>query len=61
MSLMILTGDVNLMNVTDAKVPFASVGDELHRADMIFSNLECLLFAPLRGKSRRGRTPKWGE
>jgi poly-gamma-glutamate synthesis protein (capsule biosynthesis protein) len=51
MSLMMLTGDVNLMNVTDAKVPFARVGDELHRADMIFSNLECLLFAPAAGHS----------
>ena len=29
MPLLILTGDVNLMNVTDAAVPFARVGDEL--------------------------------
>jgi poly-gamma-glutamate capsule biosynthesis protein CapA/YwtB (metallophosphatase superfamily) len=51
MSLMILTGDVNLMNVTDATVPFAHVGDELRRADAIFSNLECCLCAPSAGHS----------
>src|SRR5215207_9588020 len=46
MSLLILTGDVNLMNVTDAAVPFACIADELRRADVIFSNLECCLCAP---------------
>jgi poly-gamma-glutamate synthesis protein (capsule biosynthesis protein) len=46
MPLLILTGDVNLMNITDAAVPFARVADELHRADVIFSNLECCLCAP---------------
>jgi poly-gamma-glutamate capsule biosynthesis protein CapA/YwtB (metallophosphatase superfamily) len=51
MSLMILTGDVNLMNVTDASVPFARVADELRRADMIFSNLECCLCPPAVGHS----------
>jgi len=51
MSLMILTGDVNLMNVTDASVPFARVADELRRADMVFSNLECLLCGPSSGHS----------
>jgi poly-gamma-glutamate capsule biosynthesis protein CapA/YwtB (metallophosphatase superfamily) len=40
---MILTGDVNLMNVTDPKVPFALVGSELRKADVVFSNLECCL------------------
>ena len=40
---MILTGDVNLMNVTDAKAPFALVADELHKTDAVFSNLECCL------------------
>ncbi|MGH7114360.1 MAG: CapA family protein [Stellaceae bacterium] len=43
---MILTGDVNLMNVTDPTVPFALVRDELHAAGIVFSNLECCLYAP---------------
>jgi poly-gamma-glutamate capsule biosynthesis protein CapA/YwtB (metallophosphatase superfamily) len=43
---MILTGDVNLMNVTDPSVPFAQVSDEFHRADVVFSNLECCLAVP---------------
>jgi poly-gamma-glutamate synthesis protein (capsule biosynthesis protein) len=42
---LILTGDVNLMNVTDAKVPFAQVGEEL-RGALVFSNLECCLYDP---------------
>jgi len=48
---MILTGDVNLMNVTDAAVPFALVADELHKADLVFGNLECCLVAPPPGHS----------
>src|SRR5499426_2713151 len=40
---MILTGDVNLMNVTDPRTPFARVKDELRAADVVFSNLECCL------------------
>jgi poly-gamma-glutamate synthesis protein (capsule biosynthesis protein) len=46
-----LTGDVNLMKVTDAAVPFGLVADELRKADVIFSNLECLLCAPPSGHS----------
>ncbi len=46
---MILTGDVNLMNVTDPTVPFALVRDEFRAADMVFSNLECLLCPAPRG------------
>jgi len=45
MALLILTGDVNLMNVTDAAVPFARVGEELAKADVVFANLECCLYA----------------
>src|SRR5882672_10418865 len=48
---MILTGDVNLMNVADSAVPFALVGDELRQADVVFSNLECCLAVPARGHS----------
>jgi poly-gamma-glutamate capsule biosynthesis protein CapA/YwtB (metallophosphatase superfamily) len=40
---MILTGDVNLMKVTDPAVPFASVRDEFRQTDVVFSNLECCL------------------
>jgi len=42
---LILTGDVNLMNVTDPAVPFARVADELRHA-LTFSNFECCLFDP---------------
>jgi poly-gamma-glutamate synthesis protein (capsule biosynthesis protein) len=42
---LILTGDVNLMNVTDPSVPFARVADELRDA-VTFSNFECCLFDP---------------
>ena len=43
---MILTGDVNLMNVDDPSVPFARVRDTFARADLVFSNLECCLYQP---------------
>jgi poly-gamma-glutamate synthesis protein (capsule biosynthesis protein) len=41
---MILTGDVNLMNVDDPAVPFVRVRDEFRAADIVFSNLECCLY-----------------
>lgn len=47
----ILTGDVNLMNVSDPKQPFARVREELHSADLVFSNLECSLYVPEFEKS----------
>src|SRR5262249_59137413 len=43
---MILTGDVNLMEVADPEVPFRRVGEELRRADVVFGNLECCLTIP---------------
>ena len=43
---LILTGDVNLMNVDDPAVPFARVAEEFRAADAVFSNLECCLYAP---------------
>jgi poly-gamma-glutamate synthesis protein (capsule biosynthesis protein) len=46
---LILTGDVNLMNVTDPAVPFAFVRDEFGAADIVFCNLECCLFQPSNG------------
>src|SRR6266566_4002679 len=48
---MILTGDVNLMNVTDPAVPFALVKDEFRAADIVFCNLECCLYEPPSGHS----------
>jgi len=48
---MILTGDVNLMNVDDPLVPFARVRDTLRAADIVFSNLECCLYDPPRGRA----------
>src|SRR5258708_18374739 len=49
MTSMILVGDVNLMNVDDPRVPFARVGDTLRGADLVFANLECLLYEPPDG------------
>jgi poly-gamma-glutamate synthesis protein (capsule biosynthesis protein) len=46
---LILVGDVNLMNVADARVPFARVGETLRAADLVFANLECLLYEPPDG------------
>jgi hypothetical protein len=46
---MILTGDVNLMNVEDPAVPFARIGEELRAADFVFANLECCLYQPPGG------------
>jgi len=43
---MILTGDVNLMNVDDPTVPFALVAPLFADAALIFSNLECCLYQP---------------
>jgi poly-gamma-glutamate synthesis protein (capsule biosynthesis protein) len=45
---LILVGDVNLMNVTDATIPFRHVAAELHAADAVFANLECCLYLPSR-------------
>jgi poly-gamma-glutamate capsule biosynthesis protein CapA/YwtB (metallophosphatase superfamily) len=46
---LLLTGDINLMHVTDPEVPFARVAAELRSADLVFSNLECCLFDPPGG------------
>jgi poly-gamma-glutamate capsule biosynthesis protein CapA/YwtB (metallophosphatase superfamily) len=45
---LILAGDVNLMKVTDAGVPFRHMAAELHAADTVFANLECCLHLPSR-------------
>ena len=51
MARLILTGDVNLMNVDDPATPFRRVAPEFRAADMVFSNLECCLYAPPRTHS----------
>src|SRR5271165_6747595 len=43
---LILTGDVNLMGVTEPAVPFCRIAGELRAADVVFSNLECCLHLP---------------
>src|ERR1700729_1688644 len=43
---LILTGDVNRMNVADATVPFRHGAAALHEADVVFGNLECCLHLP---------------
>ena len=40
---LVLTGDVNLMNVTDPDTPFRKVRAAFGSADLVFSNLECCL------------------
>jgi poly-gamma-glutamate capsule biosynthesis protein CapA/YwtB (metallophosphatase superfamily) len=51
MTRLILTGDVNLMGVVDAAVPFARVAADFAAADLVFCNLECCLYAPDGGHS----------
>ncbi|MGH8633973.1 MAG: CapA family protein [Burkholderiales bacterium] len=43
---LLLTGDVNLVNVEDPRVPFARVAPTLRAADLLFGNLECCLYSP---------------
>lgn len=50
-TLMMFTGDINLMNVADPAIPFARITDTLHSADMLFGNLECCLYQPPAEKS----------
>ena len=51
MARLILTGDVNLMNVADPATPFRRVAAEFRAADVVFANLECCLYAPPRTHS----------
>src|SRR5437667_7808056 len=48
---LMLTGDVNLMNVTDPQVPFALIQNTLRQADVLFGNLECCFYEPAAGHS----------
>ena len=46
MKKLILTGDINLMNVDDPAEPFRKILDELRAPDVVFGNLECCLHLP---------------
>jgi poly-gamma-glutamate capsule biosynthesis protein CapA/YwtB (metallophosphatase superfamily) len=48
---LMLTGDVNLMNVADPKVPFKLVAPMFAKSDFVFSNLECCFYIPPGGHS----------
>jgi hypothetical protein len=41
---LMLTGDINLLGVTDPAVPCARVQDRLRAADVVFANLECCFY-----------------
>ena len=43
---LIVTGDINLMHVTDPAEPFRNIAGELRAADVVFGNLECCLHLP---------------
>ena len=48
---LMLTGDVNLMNVADPSVPFKLVAPIFAKSDFVFSNLECCFYIPPGGHS----------
>jgi poly-gamma-glutamate synthesis protein (capsule biosynthesis protein) len=43
---LILTGDINLLGVSDPAVPFAKIAKTLRSADLVFANLECCFYEP---------------
>lgn len=45
---LLLTGEVNVMNVADARAPFRRIAEKLRSADVVFSNLECCPASPPR-------------
>jgi poly-gamma-glutamate synthesis protein (capsule biosynthesis protein) len=45
-TVVMLTGDINLMGVEDPAAPFRSVRETLGKADVVFGNLECCLYEP---------------
>lgn len=47
---MILTGDINLLGVDDPAVPFRRIAATLRAADVVFSNLECCLYASAQSR-----------
>lgn len=45
-TILMLTGDINLMNVSDPRAPFVRIGATLRQADVRFANLECCFYDP---------------
>jgi poly-gamma-glutamate capsule biosynthesis protein CapA/YwtB (metallophosphatase superfamily) len=43
---LLMTGDINLLNVEEPTEPFRKVADSLGAADVVISNLECVLGTP---------------
>ena len=43
---LLLTGDVNLMNIADPTEPFRQIVGDLRAADVVFGNMECCLHLP---------------
>jgi poly-gamma-glutamate capsule biosynthesis protein CapA/YwtB (metallophosphatase superfamily) len=48
---LLMTGDINLLNVQDSTTPFRQITDHLKAADVVISNLECLLGLPIHSHS----------
>ena len=48
---LLLTGDVNLMNIENPAEPFRQILGELHAADVVAGNLECCLHIPQARRS----------
>ena len=48
---LLLTGDINLMNVEDPRAPFARAVSTLKGADVRFANLECCFYQPAGERS----------
>ena len=48
---LMLTGDINLMNVTDPRAPFVRVTEVLSQADVRFANIECCFYEPSAARS----------
>jgi poly-gamma-glutamate synthesis protein (capsule biosynthesis protein) len=46
-----MTGDINLLNVVDPKLPLAKVAHTLAGGAAVFSNLECMLARPRQAQS----------
>lgn len=50
-----LTGDINLLNISDPNQPFEFLKPVLEPADLIFSNLECCFYDTDRAATINGR------
>src|SRR5258708_4258781 len=48
---LIVTGDVNLLDVGDPAAPLSRVAKEFRASDFVFCNLECCLYTPPSARS----------